>query len=134
MPGKNADYMMALTATNDAAGAAITLMAAGAPGSLSNVVVFQAMRDNFFRMFMEHSLQDRPSLARTQGAYFAYQGVRDSEEQLDKFRGASAELLDELHKIETIYDRRKLTTVNELPLTPQALPASTSKPETADKE
>lgn len=122
LPGRNDDLLTAINATHDQVGAAMSLLAAGVPNSVKPVAMYQAGRDMLFRMFMEHSLQDRPSLARTQAACMAIQGVTHAEEQLDRHRGGGAELIHELQRIETQYDHSDLTTVNELPLVPKALP------------
>lgn len=122
LPGRNDELLTALTASHDQVGASISLMAAGVPNSINSVAMYQSSRDQLYRMFMEHSLQDRPSLARTQAACMAIQGVTHAEEQLDRHRGGGAELMTELERIETVYDKRRLTTIDELPLTPKALP------------
>jgi hypothetical protein len=127
IPGYNNDYLTALGAPRSAAGAALTVSTAdrGGGASLNPVIMYAAIRDQGFRMFMEHVLHDKPGLTRTQGAMFALQIVTSAEEELDKRRGGSAELIEELHKIETIYDEKKLTSVHDLPQIRKALPSQT---------
>jgi len=122
--GRCNDYITALSAPRTPAGAAMAISVADRGGgqSLSPVVMYSAMRDHGFNMFMQHALNDSPGLARTQAAMFALEIVTKSQEELDKRRGASAELLEELNKIETIYDSRKMTTVHELPQLRRGLP------------
>lgn len=135
IPGRNDEMLAALTAPHDQVGAAVSLNAAGMQNSLSSVTIYQTARDQMFRLMMEHCLQDRPSLARTQAAGMALQAVTHAEEQLDRHRGGGAELLQELQRIDTVYDNRPLTTVNELPLTPRALPTGeVASPEPALSE
>lgn len=122
--GGNSDYMTALTAPRTPVGAALTIAAADRGGgqSLNSVAMYSAIRDQGFRMFMEHALYDRPSLNRTQAALFALNIITTAEEELDKNRGGSAELLEELYKIETVYDTQKVTTIHELPTIRKSLP------------
>ncbi len=125
IPGFNDDFLAAVSAPRNPAGAAMAINVADRGGgqSLNPVVMYAAMRDQGFKMFMEHSLHDKPGLTRTQGAMFALQIVMQAEEELSKHRGGSAELLEELHKIETVYDTRKIATVEDLPSVRASLPA-----------
>jgi hypothetical protein len=125
--GGISDYLTALNAPRSQAGAALAISAAdrGGGASLSPVIMYQCIRDQGFKMFMEHTLLDKPGLDRTQGAMFALKIVREAEEELDKRRGGSAELIEELAKIETVYDETRLRTVHDLPQVRQALPQTT---------
>jgi hypothetical protein len=125
MPGRNNDLMTALMSPRSAAGAAMTISAADRGGgqSVNSVVMYSAIRDQGFRMFMDHCLHDKPGINRTQGAMFALNIITAAEEELDKRRGGSAELIEELHKIQTVYDDSKLKTVHELPQVRDSLPA-----------
>jgi hypothetical protein len=124
IPGANNDFLLALNAPRTPAGAALAITAADRGGgqALTSVLMYSTARDQGFKMFMEHALHERPSLSRTQAAMYALQIVTQAEEALDKRRGGSAELLEELYKIETIHDHRKMTTVHELPQTRKSLP------------
>ncbi len=125
MHGFNDDFLTALNAPRSPAGAALTIAAAdrGGSQSINPVSMYSAIRDQGFRMFMEHALHDKPGVSRTQGAMFALQIVTQAEEELEKRRGGSAELLEELHKIETVYDTTRVTTVRELPQIRKSLPS-----------
>lgn len=125
MPGYNNDLLTALKAPRSPAGAALAIAAAdrGGAQSLNPVAMYSAIRDQGFQMFMEHALNEKPSLLRTQGAMFALNIITQAEEQLDKRRGTTAELLEHLHKIETVYDNKKLRSVNDLPTIRESLPA-----------
>lgn len=122
--GDHSDVMMALQAPRTGAGAALTLAVSDrGADSLSTADVYNAMRNNAFVMFMQHATMEKPSLARTQGAFFALQAFRSAEEELDKTRGASAELLEELRKMETVYDRGRVLTIREVPVLRPLLPS-----------
>lgn len=125
LSGYNNDMLMALNAPRTQAGAALTVSAAdrGGSQSLNSVTMYSAIRDQGFRMFMSHALNDAPGLHRTQGALFALNIITQSEEELDKRRGGSAELLEELNKIETVYDHQPLISVTDLPSVRASLPA-----------
>jgi hypothetical protein len=54
---------------------------------------------------------------------------KTATEELDKHRGASAELLDELRKMQPVYDRSSVATIHDLPISRPALPAPAEKKE-----
>ncbi len=114
--GSTDDYQAALLAPRTDAGAALSLAVIDRSlDSLDSTVMYATMRDMGFRMFLESSLLQKPGISRTQSAFLAFQMVKGADEELVKHRGASAELLDELKRIETVHDRTKLTTVRDLP-------------------
>lgn len=117
IPGKDkGGLLMSLHASKDAAGAAMSIAAADNHlESVRDVDMYKAMRDHGFRMFMEHALLEHTSFTRSQGALLAFQIVKMAGEELDKRRGGSAEILDEMKRIETLYDTKKPTSVRELP-------------------
>lgn len=114
MGGFHDDYLTAIHSSKDQAGIALTLTAAGDPKSLSSVEMYSVARNGLFKMFLEHANSGKIAMSRTQGAVLALQGVTHAEEQLDKFRGGSAELLDELDRISTVYDSRSNATMDQL--------------------
>lgn len=121
--GDHSDLLMALNAPRTGAGAALTLAVSDrGADSLSSADAYNAFRNTAFVMYMQHATMERPSLARTQGAFFALQTFRMAEEELDKTRGASAELLEELRKMETVYDRGRVLTIREVPVLRPLLP------------
>lgn len=113
----NQDFLVAAMAPRNAAGAAVVLaLTDRSADTLTPVARYQAMLDAGFNMFMGHALlQTHPSIQRTQGAFMAFQMVKMADEELAKHRGSSAELIEEFRRIDTLYDQRKLTTVQELP-------------------
>lgn len=114
----NADYLAAINAPRSEAGAALLLaLTDRSADSLSSTEIFTTFRDMGFNMFMQHALLNtKPSLHRTQAAFMAFQMVRSAEEDLDRHRGSSTELLEHLNKLQTAYDTETLPTVAELPL------------------
>lgn len=128
LPGRNSDLLMALYSPRDAAGVSMSIAAADNHfEALREVDMYKAMRDHGFRLFMEHALLDKGGFARTQGALLAFQVVKMAGEELDKRRGGSAELLDEMKRFETLYDTKRPTTIKELPTVRAVLPAETPK-------
>lgn len=126
--GVNDDYMTALMAPRTQGGAHLAVAAADRGGhSLDAITQYSTMRDYGFRMFMQHALTGKPSLSRTQGAMMALNIVTMTEDELDKRRGGSAELIEELKKIEAVYDTTPTTTINELPVERHLLPAGAKK-------
>lgn len=110
------DYQTALSAPRSAAGAALSLAVADRSlDSLNPVVHYSTMRDTGFRMFLEAAILQRPGLARAQSAFLAFQMVKGADEELVKHRGSSAELLEELRRIDTTYDTSKVIGVQDLP-------------------
>jgi hypothetical protein len=121
--GDYSDLLMALNAPRTGAGAALTLAVSDrGADALSSSEAYNAFRNTAFVMYMQHATMERPSLARTQGAFFALQTFRMAEEELDKTRGASAELLEELRKMVTVYDRGRVLTIREVPVLRPMLP------------
>lgn len=126
MTGFNHDYRLALDAPRTPAGAGLAIAAAdrGGGASLSPVEMYTTIRDSGFRMFMEHVINGKPGdMFRTQGAMHALSIVTQAEVELDKHRGGSAELLEELNKIETVYDTERIRSAKELPSVRESLPS-----------
>lgn len=111
------DFVMALYSPRTLGGAALTLAVSDrGADQLSDTEVYSVARNASFVNFMQHALMEKPGLSRTQGAFFALQTFKMAAEELDKTRGASAELLDELRNMETVYDRGSVATVADLPI------------------
>lgn len=122
--GDHSDLLMALNSPRTSAGAALTLAVSDrGADALSSADAYNTFRNCAFVMYMQHATMEKPSLARTQGAFFALQAFRMAEEELDKTRGGSVELLDELRKMETVYDRGRVLTIREVPVLRPMLPS-----------
>lgn len=128
--GDITDYRVALLAPRNASGVATTLAVIDRGGEeLNPVARYSTARDYGFKMFMEHALLQQPTLGRTQAAMFALQIMIQSEAELDKRRGGSAELLEELKKLEVVHDTSEIKTIHDLPVVKHhALPESTTPP------
>ena len=113
----NGDLLMAVSAPRGPVGAAMVLaLADRGTESLKSGIMYAAMRDYGFAAFMKHALLTaRPSLSHTQAMMGAFLVVKQANEELVKERGGSADLLDELKRIQTTYDSSKVTSVQDLP-------------------
>jgi len=110
------DYQTSLMAPRSAAGAALSLAVVDrSTDSLSPVIHYATARDMAFRMFLEAVILQRPGLGRAQSALNAFQIMRGADEELAKHRGSSAELLEELRRIEVSYDSEKVLSVHDIP-------------------
>lgn len=116
------NLIQTLVGPRDSAGAALSLANAGVEGSLASNAMYATARQGFFKMMMGHFTQNKVSVDNTQGAFMALQGLMNAEDRLDRHRGASAELLDELNRIETIYDKKKVPSIRDVPSLKYALP------------
>lgn len=112
------DYTFALNLPRNAMGIAMTVFAAtGQAEALKESVMFRSLRDTALLEFMKAAITiPRSGIGKSQAMQLLMSQVVSAQEQLDMRRGASAELMDELHKIETDYDRGKLATVHQLPV------------------
>ena len=134
--GDTTDYRTALMSPRTVSGMTTTLAVADRGGDELNAAArYSATRDLGFRMFMEHALLQKPSMGRTQGALLALQIMTASEFELAKHRGGSAELLEELRKIDTVYDATPMKSVQDLPvIRPAALPRAVEADPTTEKD
>lgn len=115
--GKAEDHRLALAAPRTVAGAAMTVAVADRGGghSINSVAMYSTIRDQGFRMFMQHAMSEAPTMNRTLGAAAALGIIVQSEEELSKHRGGTADLMQSLAKIETRYDEQRLLSVEDLP-------------------
>ena len=116
MPGRNTDYYVSLKAPRTKYGAALSAwMADGGITPLKDVYAIRAMRDESFRHFMQTSTSYSPG-AQSSEAMRNYFGVfLQAQEAIEMRQGGTAEVLEELRRIEAEYDRSPMTTVHELP-------------------
>lgn len=134
-PGHVTDFYIALDATRDAVGAASTMNVALRQGaSVDAVHAFTTMQHYGFRMFMEAAASGGPMLPRAQSAALAFNIYKMSEEELDRRRGGSSEVIEELRRIGTLYDRRALPTVIDIPVTPKVAAPVPTEPSPPPEE
>ena len=89
--------------------------------------MYRWIRDTAFMEAVNASVSMFTGVGKAQTFMMLSQAMVQSQEQLDMRRGGSAELLEELRRIEATYDPKILTTVQELPL--HQLPAETIEAE-----
>lgn len=111
-----ADLIASLVSPRNPAGAAMSLavMDRGLD-SLAPEEIYSTFRDLGFRIFLESALLQGPGLSRAQSAFLCFQMVKGAEEELMKHRGGSAELLEELRRIDVVYDKRHVIDVASIP-------------------
>lgn len=114
---ENTDYALALSVPRTTEGAmlALSLSDRGADG-MSDTQMYSMMRNQTAVMFMQHALLERPSIQRAQSVLSMITSFKMATEELDKHRGASAELLDELRTMEPVYDRSIVATIHDIPI------------------
>jgi hypothetical protein len=118
IPGDTWDLHMALRAPRSTVGAAMVLHTVdqGGSDSLKEVLMYRFLRDVNFMEIVKSAIGMPTGVGKAQAMMFHTQAMIQGQEQLDMRRGGSAELLEELRRIEATYDPRRLTTVQELPL------------------
>jgi hypothetical protein len=118
LPGNNNDLITSLRAPRSAVGAAMALYMAdqGGSESLKEVVMYRHCRDASFHEFCNVLNHLPTGLSKATAMLQLTQSLAQNQQELDVRRGGSAELLDELRRIEATYDPRRLTSVEELPL------------------
>lgn len=120
----NLDYAMAMNVSRSKEGAMLVLALSdrGADG-LTNAEFYHMMRNASGLAFLQHAFLEYPSVARATAMLSTITSFKMAAEELDKHRGGSAELLDELRKMEPVYDRSQVTSIYDLPIERHALPA-----------
>lgn len=114
----NLDYEVAYKAPRNQVGAALSVYVAtkGAGGVPKETVMFRVARDTCFMEFLQVSATRFPGMQKATAMQSLVNALIASQEQVDMRRGGSAELLDELRRMETRFDPKRLTNVEELPL------------------
>lgn len=130
MPSSD-DYVSVFHAPRSQVGAALSVYVAtrGGSGIPREQVMFRHVRDSCFMEFIKVTATRYPGMQKSAAMQGLVGSLIQAQEQVDMRRGGSAELLDELRRMETRFDERKLTTAEELPL--HSLPADI---ETKEKE
>ncbi len=121
------DYFSVFLAPKSQVGAAMSVYIAtrGGSGVPKEQTMFRYVRDTCFMEFIKVSAMRYPGMQKTVAMQGLVNALISSQEQVDMRRGGSAELLDELRRLETKYDEKHLTAAEELPL--YSLPAETKK-------
>lgn len=114
--GNPAEYRQAYSAPPTAGGVVLTLRAAGVPGDLPEVVVYEAIKDAMLVKTLLHITTPNAKLGDTQAALLALQGSVVAGERVTLAQGASSELMKHLDAISTRYDTRPNATLKELPI------------------
>jgi hypothetical protein len=100
------EYHAALQAPRSKAGAAFVIAVADKdPQSLSPADRYETASTMAFGMLMHHALDDSRTTGQTYAAFTALNMMRMADEELSKHRGASSDLIDELRRLETVYDK-----------------------------
>lgn len=117
------DYVAVLAAPRSQVGAALSVYVAtrGGSGIPKETVMFRHVRDSCFMEFIKVTATRYPGMQKSTAMQGLVSSLIQAQEQVDMRRGGSAELLDELRRMETRFDERKLTSAEELPL--YSLPA-----------
>lgn len=112
------DMTMAVQSPRSTVGAALTICMAdqGVSESLKEVVAYRYVRDSAFMEFAKAATYLYTGMNKSIAMSTLVDAMVKGQEQLDQRRGGSAELLEELRRIEATYDHAQLTTVKELPL------------------
>lgn len=120
----NLDYAMAMNVARSKEGALLVLALSdrGADG-LTNAEFYHMMRNASGLAFLQHAFLEYPSAARATSMLATITSFKMAAEELDKHRGGSAELLDELRKMEPVYDRSPSASIYDLPIERPVLPA-----------
>ncbi|RLA42207.1 MAG: hypothetical protein DRQ64_00020 [Gammaproteobacteria bacterium] len=116
--GDTTDYHIALKSPRSSVGAAMVLHITdqGGSESLKEVLTYRFGRDANFMEIVRATIGMSTGVAKATTMMMHTQAMIQHQDQLDLRRGGSAELLEELRRIEATYDPRKLTTVKDLPL------------------
>jgi hypothetical protein len=128
--GDNTDYAVSLKVPRTKEGVMVALaLADRGADAMSDTEFYSLARSSAMVTFIQHALLDKPSMGRSIAMQNALNTFKLSADELDKHRGASAELLDELRKIDTVHDRLVPTTIHDLPISQlvRALPDGEKK-------
>lgn len=117
LPAANYKKKLAMRSPRNTTGAAFTLWLSGLSGdSMKEGISFRMMKDMSFQEFIESFLTLKPGMGKANALRSLFEVVLQSQEQIDIRRGGSAEVLEELRRIDTLYDRNRPTQAHELPI------------------
>lgn len=112
------DYYAVYTAPRSQVGAAMSVYIAtrGGSGIPREQVMFRYVRDTCFMEFIKVAATKAPGMGKATAMQNLVSSLISAQEQVDMRRGGSAELIDELRRMEQRYDERRLTAAVDLPL------------------
>ena len=112
------DYLAAATAKRDQGGIALTLHVAdrGGSGSLKPIPMYETMRSHMYSTFMHHANLGKPGFNNTMAMTASIKTIFELDEQLERLRGGSVEVLEQFDRIQEAYDPNKPLTVRALPV------------------
>ena len=135
MPGRNIDYAVSLSAPRTKYGAALSAwMADGGVTPLKDVYSIRAMRDESFRHFMQAATSYQPGQRTSEAMRNYFQVFLQAQEAIEMRQGGTAEVLEELRRIEAEYDHTPMTTVHELPSGSMSVIDAYSEPVDTEEE
>lgn len=114
--GNPTEYRQALSAPPTSGGVVLTLRAAGIPGDLPEVAIYETIKDAMLLKTLIHITTPNARLGDTQAAILALQGSVVAGDRASLAQGASTELMKHLESISTRYDTRPNATLKELPI------------------
>ena len=114
--GRNNDYLVSLNAPRTKYGAALSAwMAEGGVTPLKDTHAIRAMRDESFRHFMQVTTMYNPGVKSSEAMRNLFTVFLQAQEAIEMRQGGTAEVLEELRRIEADYDTSTMRTVHELP-------------------
>ncbi len=112
------DYFSVFMAPKSQVGAAMSVYVAtrGGGGIPKEQTMFRYVRDTCFMEFIKVAATRYPGMQKSMAMQGLVNSLISAQEQVDMRRGGSAELLDEIRRMETKFDEKRLTQADELPL------------------
>ncbi len=129
LPGWTNDYLVALTLPRTPLGAGETVNLALRTDSVFNPVhTFALAQSTAMRVMLESASWGGHPLQRSQALALSYNVFQNAEEQLDRRRGGSADVVEELRRILQQFDHSPLRTTLEIPITARSHASSRDVP------
>lgn len=118
------DYATAIHATRDSGGIAMTLAAAdrGGSGALKPLEMYETMRAQMFSTFMNHARLGKPGFNNTMAMSASAKTVLELDDNIERLRGGSVEVLEQFSKIHEEYDPNEPISIRALPIDRPANP------------
>jgi hypothetical protein len=127
------EFMAALQAPHNKAGVAFVLSIVDKdPRLLSAADRYEMCSSVGFKKFMQHAFGDSSSSRDTYAAFTALNIMRMADNELDRYRGASAEFIQELQRISPVYDNKPPLSISDNLIRP-SLPIVTQGEEVHDE-
>ena len=127
------EFLAALQAPRSSAGVAFVLAIVDKdPRLLSAADRYEMASSAGFSKFMQHAFSGSSSSRDTYAAFAALNIMRMADQELDKYRGANVEFIEELQRIKPIYDDKPPISITDGYIRP-ALPITTHGEEVHDE-